>query len=740
METNFSYDSFGNPYSESVSSGNVTKTVSRRMTDAKTYQFTYPDGKTLRKTATGNDLDLIEYNNSEIASYSRADGVLTAITKGQNLTETFSYNSWNLLNNHTVSNANTDVYDMSYNYSRGWHLIEKADGIKNTSDKYTYDSYYRLKEVKYDFANNAAARTDSFFQDGVHNIEQSTENGTTFAWGVDKLNRLRDKKIGSNTEVAYEYDERNNMISEDRSGTTNDRTYIYDDLNRLIEVKDGSQNTIAEYTYDAFNRRITKTVGTTTERYTYDDWNIVEISTNSNNYTSIIDSGTDRHIAIEVTENNTSTLYYFLTDERGNVTALTDANGNILERYRYRVYGDFEILDSQFIPKNCNNQTCYATNLHNFLWGGSLYEPETGIYWMRNRYYHIDMHRFINQDPIGIWGDANNLGNGFAYVAGMVIEASDPTGLDVIITVNREEIKDGVMESTVTVESTETGDFWQGEGKETIQDKGIVPEGTYDAYPRSDGGETGKKKWRIEYIDGNGKAGWKNVQIHGGWRKGQSTGCVIIGKDQEDAKQQMGTIRNIVKTDGGKITVNIVDPASTKVSEGVVELSNGTKLGYEQYENSDGSITVKYSDGSIVNIDKNGIKTILKEGTEINKLKADGLAYPTPDGEEPSNAIQKILMNNILAKMLKRGESEQPPVFTDNSTGPNGAIMIYKNPYYVNKDPLKTILFDGNNGSGKPLIYRNPFVPGAEYGYDSTTYEKFQQSGFPQTNVDPYWY
>jgi hypothetical protein len=70
----------------------------------------------------------------------------------------------------------------------------------------------------------------------------------------------------------------------------------------------------------------------------------------------------------------------------------------------------------------------------------------------------------------------------------------------------------------------------------------------------------------------------------------------------------------------------------------------------------------------------------------------------------------------------------------------NGAIMIYRNPYYINKDPLKTILFDGDNGSGKPMIYRNPFVPGAEYGYDSTTYEKFQQSGFPQTNVDPYWY
>ena len=66
--------------------------------------------------------------------------------------------------------------------------------------------------------------------------------------------------------------------------------------------------------------------------------------------------------------------------------------------------------------------------------------------------------------------------------------------------------------------------------------------------------------------------------------------------------------------------------------------------------------------------------------------------------------------------------------------------MIYKNPYYVNKDPLKEILFDGNDGSGRAMIYRNPFAPGAGYGYDATTYEKFQQSGFPQTNVDPYWY
>lgn len=67
------YDSFGNPYSEAVSANNVTKTVSRRMTDAKTYQFTYPDGKTLRKIATRNNLDSIEYNNAEYNGTKKLD-------------------------------------------------------------------------------------------------------------------------------------------------------------------------------------------------------------------------------------------------------------------------------------------------------------------------------------------------------------------------------------------------------------------------------------------------------------------------------------------------------------------------------------------------------------------------------------------------------------------------------------------------------------------------------------------
>lgn len=69
----------------------------------------------------------------------------------------------------------------------------------------------------------------------------------------------------------------------------------------------------------------------------------------------------------------------------------------------------------------------------------------------------------------------------------------------------------------------------------------------------------------------------------------------------------------------------------------------------------------------------------------------------------------------------------------------NGRKVLIFNPFYRGKDPLKEIIWKKQNADGTKGFIRNPFAPGAEYGYDSTTYEKFQQSGFPQTNVDPYW-
>ncbi|HNZ53968.1 MAG TPA: RHS repeat-associated core domain-containing protein, partial [bacterium] len=574
-------------------------------------------------------------------------------------------------------------------------------------------SYYRLKEVKYDYPSSPQ-RTDTFFQDGVHNLEQSVENSTTWNWGVDKLNRLREKKNGSTLAVEYDYDARNNMIFEDHDGTANDRTYVYDDLNRLIEVKDGSSNTIVSYKYDAFNRRTIKTVGTTNYRYTYDDWNIAEIWTSSTSYTNIIDAGMENHIAIEVRNGSNYTTYFFLTDERGNVVALTDEDGTILERYRYRVYGEHEVINSCHTACETTYQSCfdacnedptceadclatkntcdsncaatdYAGNIHNFLWGGSLYEPETDLYWMRNRYYHLDMHRFINQDPIGIWGDANNLGNGFAYVAGMVIEASDPTGLE------------GCSYSP----------------------------GTNSPYPMSDPSD------RLEHA-------WDSIYNNPAYQEG------VFGTTAEKLSQTQ-PVGSETKTDletGNTHSTTYYSNGDYEYvetdSEGnlINGISGNSKTGnfIVYYKNEDGDVIAEvYEKGELVS-------TWVWDPEKKKWVKLENSGIPVDDFED---ATQSFFANQLLKKMLK-GEKkrfaeimEEEGPFTEY-IDENGKRVFIRNPYYRGKDPMKEVIWRHQNSDGTWGFVRNPFAPGGAPTW-SNTYEKFQQSGFIQPEVDPYF-
>ena len=80
-------------------------------------------------------------------------------------------------------------------------------------------------------------------------------------------------------------------------------------------------------------------------------------------------------------------------------------------------------------------------------------------------------------------------------------------------------------------------------------------------------------------------------------------------------------------------------------------------------------------------------------------------------------------------------EEEGPVIKYDDY----GLKVFFFNPYYKGKDPLKEAFWEIKNADGTKGFVRNPFAPGAEYGYDSTTYQKWQNKGFIQTNVDPYW-
>ena len=734
------YDSFGNIKSETFDSGTVSSAISwNSSTKVMTETTTLPTGKNIVETVFSGLPKTLEYDGTKLLQYNYGTGnVLSSIHKNFDSNNNhsaeldYTYNDWRRVSRRkedfTSLNAPT-VADYEYTYSKGLHLIGKQENTENRRTAYQYDSYYRLRRVDYNCAydaddptcienrnnvfkcNAAESGCEDFQLDGVHNIRSSYESQTNFAWTVDGFNRLTQKSDGSNT-VKYSYDSNNNMIGEDFDGNPNtppEIVYTYDKLNRLTSV--ANSDYLVEYSYDPFNRRTEKTVYyiensdtyEQTHKYAYNDWDIISeeiktLRTSDNPVTTTawelrryVDHGTDNHIIMDTVScsddgngncsPNESTLQriWFHKDERGNIIAISDGNGTIYERYRYRVYGEHEVLNADFTPKT-------TAAVSPFLWGGSLYEPETNLYWMRNRYYHPDMHRFINQDPIGIWGDANNLGNGFAYVAGMVIEASDPTGL---------------------------ASVW-----ETIQ-SAPLPDGSFHL------SEEARGYIMESYQDGQ----YMRFQAMGPLINGADTrmyaAVFLTGKILEVLYQKYKQEPDFIDRLEEKFLRNAKsEEEKRRIREDFKKLREDIKDKQKEEKKS------KEID------EKNQ-----KENSEDNDSSNSSEYVFDPDF---SDTQQNFVRNQFIKKILEMHErksffemmEEEGPVIRYED---NGRKVFIFNPFYRGKDPMKQTYWKTKNADGTNGFVRNPFAPGAEYGYDSTTYEKWQNKGFIQTNVDPYF-
>jgi len=112
----------------------------------------------------------------------------------------------------------------------------------------------------------------------------------------------------------------------------------------------------------------------------------------------------------------------YIQDDLYNVVALTDENGDVVERYTYDDYGYPTIYDEL---GNAQTESQYG-NI--FLFNGRRWDDALELYDYRTRYYDPAMGRFLRVDTIGPWGDNNNLGNAYAYVGNNPWTHNDPYG------------------------------------------------------------------------------------------------------------------------------------------------------------------------------------------------------------------------------------------------------------------------------------------------------------------------
>ncbi|MEI8122542.1 MAG: RHS repeat-associated core domain-containing protein, partial [bacterium] len=352
-------------------------------------------------------------SNAAIADYTFDDaGRATKKTLPNGLETLYEYNDANWVTKITLrqgATPNTVLQSFQYGYNkvgnRTW--VQYANG---SGDVYQYDGTDQLIGVKYGVSNpqdgcnlaTGESRAVTYTYDALGNRSVMLDNLTLTNYTVNNLNQYTQVDLNS-----FTYDTNGNLTGD---GTW---TFGYDQEGHLITAD--KSGTSVSYKYDALGRRIGKNVNGTITQYVYSGQDLIEERDGSNNITAkyVYAGGIDNPVEVIKGTN----AYFFQQDALGNVTALTNSSGAIVESYTYDVFGKPKTKDG-----SGNTIDIPSTP---FLFTGREYDPETGLYHYRSRAYSPKLGRFLQMDSIGFGGEDLNL---YRYVSNNSVNSIDPLG------------------------------------------------------------------------------------------------------------------------------------------------------------------------------------------------------------------------------------------------------------------------------------------------------------------------
>ena len=276
----------------------------------------------------------------------------------------------------------------SYGYDRTGNLTHSTDQRTGIT-RFEYDKLGRITQ----------AGNERFAFDPAHNILSDNNSPA-----------VPDNRLKTYNGTTYYYDNLGNLIHRELADGEM-QNYFYDLHDQLVKAeifkKDGSKETWA-YTYDALGRRRgkgrLKTDGSLEDeiRFVWDGSHLLQEIQPDGRYTYIYTDPDSYEPLAQIrdwtTEDRESRqqTHYFHCDQIGIPREMTDKDGNLLWFGDYYGWGKLKsetnITETAHQPFRLQNQ---------------YFDQETGLHYNFFRYYEPDAGRFVNQDPIGLWGGEN---------------------------------------------------------------------------------------------------------------------------------------------------------------------------------------------------------------------------------------------------------------------------------------------------------------------------------------------
>ena len=315
----------------------------------------------------------------ETASDGGQTGRVKTVKNGS-YSENYTYDTWG---NVTKVTENSSQSGKIYAYDAQGQLIREYDPDKKVWLGYKYDVGGNMTEVR----SYQAAEGGS--PEGEGTVIKKFAYGT--AW-KDQLTAM----TMDGTTRNFTYDANGNLLS--------DGKYTYSWTKGSLLAKVTGDGLEAAYTYDASGIRTSKIVNGVKTEYLTAGGSVLSEKKNGV-WQHYLYDGSGQLMAIRYKGAD----YYYIRDGLMCITGLVDANGGAVVNYRYDSWGKLiSITGSMADTLGKDNPYRYK---------GYYYDDETGMYYLKSRYYQPEICRFISADDEDVLIDTHaNLSNKNLYL------------------------------------------------------------------------------------------------------------------------------------------------------------------------------------------------------------------------------------------------------------------------------------------------------------------------------------
>ena len=375
-------------------------------------------------------------------------------------------------------------------------------------------------------------------------------------------------------------------------------TYTWENGRQLRRM--ACDATIAEFVYNADGLRVQKTVNGVTTNYTLHGKNIVHM-TKGNAELHFWYDAQNRPAIVEFN----GTKYGYLYNLQGDVIGLIDSANTEVVKYTYDAWGK---------PLSVTGSLANTIGYYNpFRYRGYVYDVETGLYYLRSRYYNPSWGRSLSTDYLLAKIGDKYAGNLFAYAHNAPIARADSDGTDSYYVIY------DARPNATKEETNNKGLKMQGEWAiaelESVGHQ--VTGGAFTTIPEFIGAWNNAGEYQYDYII---------IYAHG------SPGTIDC-----DGGYLKETLESGIDSKGNRCYSSINELEEIRVNKGIILLSCNGATPNSDYMTAIGMLSSK----------ADGAPTIGSAYASINYHEGTGLPYQTP-GISARNPLRRNIQNIML--------------------------------------------------------------------------------------------